>query len=182
MPAKRSYARKQSRSKNFVAIPFNGTVVLGTLADQSVITDDILGGNLTENFYAISADLLAEIKGLTAGEGEPMVCGYAHGDYSATEVAENLNVVFLGPVDKIVQERTRRLVRKAGAFLGNDDNTQTNMRLIGAGGSRIVRTKLRFLLNESKSLSIFVQNISTGALTTGASLVYSGTLYGRWVF
>ncbi len=175
-------SKRSRNSKNFVAMPFNGTVALGTLADQAVVIDDALGGNLTENLYAVSADLMAEVKGLTAGEGEPMVAGFAHGDYVATEIAENLNVVFLGPVDKIVQERTRRLVRKSGVFFGNSDNTQTNMRLIGADGSRIIRTRLRFLLNESKSLSIFIQNLSTGALTTGASLVYSGTLYGRWVF
>ncbi len=174
--------RKRSRnSKNFVALPFGATLSLGTLADQAVVSTSLLGGNLTEDLYAISMDVLADIGGLTAGEGEPALLGVAHGDYANTEIAEALNVILLGPGNKIEQERARRLVRKVGTFHGNDLNTQVQMKMIGRDGSRLVRIKLKFMVQSGQDLSIFVQNLSQGTLTTGAVLKFSGTAYGRWI-
>ncbi len=174
--------RKRSRSsKNFAAIPISGTPVLSTLGNQAVLIDDVFGGNLTEDFYGISVDLSAQIINLTSGEGDPIVGGFAHGDYSAPEIAENLDVIFLGPGTKIEQERSRRLVRKTGQYTFQD-SVRTTMRLQGRvspGG--ITRTKLKFVINSGKTLSLYLQNISGAALTTGASLRYNGTVYGRWM-
>ncbi len=175
-------SRKRSRnSKNFAAIPISGTPALTTLGNQAVLLDDVFGGNLLEDFYAISVDLMAEIINLTAGEGNPMVRGFAHGDYDTAEVAENLDVVFLGPGSKIEQEQSRRLVRKTG-FYTSQEVAHTTMKLSGRhsdGG--ITRTSLKFVINSAKTLNLLVQNISGSALTTGASLRYNGTVYGRWI-
>ncbi len=126
-------SKRSRNSKNFVAIPISGTPALTTLGNQAVLLDDVFGGNLTEDFYAISVDISAQIINLTAGEGDPIVSGFAHGDYAASEVVENLDVVFLGPGNKIQQEQSRRLVRKTGMYQANlgTGGTHTTMRLTG---------------------------------------------------
>ncbi len=181
MPARKSRTRSR-KSKNFVAIPFNGTLALTTIANKAVKVDDALGGALTEDLFVISSDLIGEIQGLTPGEGEPSIAGFSHGDYDVTEIGENLNVTLLGPGTKIEQERARRLVRKAGSFLsGGGTNVQTNLSMIGRDGSRISRTKLNFVVQSGKTFNVWLQNLSEATFTTGAILVYSGTLYGRWI-
>ncbi len=171
-------ARKRS-NKNFVAIPFAGTLALSTLGQGAVLTAG-LTGTLTEDLYAISADVQAEITGLTAGEGNPSHCLISHGDYSDAEVGEQQDVVLLGPGNKIEQERARRLVRRVGIF-SPESEAATFLNLIGKGGSRLLRTKLKFVVNSGKNLDIGVLNRSSAALTTGASLRFSGILYGRWI-
>ncbi len=173
--------RKQSRSKNFVAIPIEGSIVIEALASKAVVIDDAFGGNLTEDLYAISADVQGQVIGLTAGEGDPSSIGFAHGDYSVGEIAENKVVVFLGPGSKIEQERARRLIRNVGPVLGDSLGAQTTMRLHGRGGAGLVRTKLKFTIQSGKDLIIFFYNNSGATLTTGASFRYSGTVYGRWL-
>lgn len=180
MPKRRS--GRSSRSKNFAVLPFDGDLALGALADEGVVLSDIMGGALTHDFYAISADLNAVVTGLTAGEGDPSRVGFAHGDYTTTEIAEKLGLTFLGPGDKIAQERSRRLVRTIGAVQGDDLNTQTTMRLKNHSGGNMTRTKLKFMIQKDRSINIWFQNQHGGTLTTGASLRFSGMMYGRWVY
>lgn len=173
-------AKKGRSSKNFAAIKVEGTLALSTLVNGVVLASDIFGANLTEDFFVMSADIMAEITGLTAGEGNPHRCGFAHGDYSVTEIKEALDVELLGPGNKIEQERSRRLVRYAGVMY-NDISSQVKLELIGRNGSRLVRTKLKFTIQDGKTMNVWVQNKSGGTLTTGATLRYSGTVYGRWL-
>ncbi len=180
MPAKPKYTRKQSRSKNFVAIPINGTFSLLTLNTDVLLGTDVFPGVLTEDFYAMSVDINSQIVALTTGEGDPLMAGFAHGDYSDAEVEENLEVSFLGPGDKVAQERARRLVRKTGMFSPTSE-AATQMKLFGKEGSGQVRTKLRFVINSGKNLRFWVLNKSGANLTTGASLRFTGTVYGRWI-
>lgn len=159
-----------------------GSKTLLTIADQAVVIEDALGGNLLEDFYAISADITMSVRSLTAGQGDPMTCIFAHGDYTAAEVQEHLEVKLLGPGNKLEQERARRLVRKIGVFhamQGIDTSVQMNME--GKDGSPNPRVKLGFVINSGKTLDIGVQNRSGGALTTGALFEWDGTLYGRWI-
>lgn len=172
---------KKRRNSGFVAIPFEGTFVLGALANKTVAVGDLFGGNLTEDFYAISADIDSEILGITAGEGNPSVLGLAHGDYSAAEIAENLVVKLLGPGTKIEQEQQRRLVRKAGTFHGNQINTHIEMKMDGARGPGSQRVKLRFVIQSGKTMDVFVFNKSGAVYTTGATCKFFGTIYGRWI-
>lgn len=173
---------KRSRnSKNFAAIPLDFNLPLSTLASADLIAVDMLGGNLTEDFYAISVDILAQIRGLTAGEGDPIMAGIAHGDYSDAEIEENQEVVFLGPGSKIEQERARRLVRKTGIFTTDIVNAVTLKLMGNRGGAGLIRTKLKFTVNSGKTLNMWVHNQSGATLTTGSVLVATGTLYGRWL-
>ncbi len=180
MPSKNTGRKRSRSSKNFAAIPFDSNLALVTLANDALLSTDVFPGVLTEDFYALSADINASIEGLTAGEGDPMFGGFAHGDYSDAEIEENLEVSFLGPGDKIAQERARRLVRKTGMF-APPTTASTVMRLFGPSGSGQIRTKLKFVINSNKNLSFWIINKSGTALTTGAGLRFQGTVYGRWI-
>ncbi len=178
MPKKSS--KRRSRG-NFVAIPVEATITIGALASKAVAIADLMGGNLIEDFYAISADLSGQVIGLTAGEGDPMSVVLAHGDYTAAEVAEHLVVKLLGPGNKTEQERARRLVRKVGPLYGSPQADQTTMQLQGRDGPGIVRTTLKFIVNSGKTLDIGVFNNSGATLTTGATMRVTGMVFGRWI-
>ncbi len=178
MPGKRS---KKRSSKNFVSLPFSGTVALLTLGNVTVKIASLLGANLNEDLYVISTDMSAEINGLTPGEGEPSFIGFAHGDYSETEIKEHLEVKLLGPGNKLEQEKSRRLIRKAGAFYGDGLNTQTNMKLEGRLGSAQIRTRIKFVVESGKPFNVYLYNASGAALQTGSVLRFHGTIYGRWI-
>ncbi len=178
--AKKRRGRKSRR--NFVVIPFEGELTLGALAANVVVLDDAMDGNFTHDFYAISADVFGQMTGLTAGEGDPSILGFAHGDYTVAEIAEQLVVKMLGPGQKVEQERARRIVRKTGTFHGKGLGTHTEMNLYGREGSGDIRTTLKFMIQKDRSLSIWVQNRSNATLTTGAVFRFSGNLYGRWVY
>ncbi len=173
-------AKHTKRNRNFVAIPISGTLNLLTLANETVLVDDVFGGNLTEDLYVMSVDLNAEIINLTAGEGDPHTCGFAHGDYTVTEIKEALEVQLLGPGSKIEQERARRLIRKTGIYVAETE-AQTKLNLKGRAGDGQIRTKIKFMVQSGKTLSMWVFNESGAALTTGASVRWQGTVYGRWV-
>ncbi len=171
------HSRKQSRRKNFVALPVTGQVALLTLADNTVVAANLHTGNFTEDFYAISADLEVSVRGLTSGEGPPASWGLSHSDYNVTEIKENLEVSLLGRGSKIEQERTRRLVRNGG-----------QMFKLVVGDARMLpndeaqrRVPLRFMIQEGFALNIWLMNRSASAYTTGAILEWFGTVYGRWV-
>ncbi len=166
-------ARRRS-NKNFVAIPVEGSLSLSTLAFGAVLESGLIGSDLTEDLYAISVDLDVEVTGLTAGEGEPMMVYVAHSDYSSTEINEHIDVTFLGPGNKIEQERARRLVRIVGQ-LKSESEAATRLKM------PTKRTKLKFVIQNGKILSIAVNNRSGAALTTGATLRWSGKIYGRWI-
>ncbi len=166
--------RRRRRSGRFVALPFNTQQALATLADETVVSAD-LTTNLAEDFYAISVDIIASIDG-GASEG-PVEVGVAHDDYTVAEIKEFIDVNLTDPDDKIAQERSRRLIRRLGTIAN-----------IGAGGASLVprsgeakRIPLRFVLGDGHTLSAWVMNHSGGALTTGAVITFSGTLYGRWL-
>lgn len=172
---------RRKGSKGFVAIPVEATLTLGALASKGVAVADLMGGNLTEDFYAISADLTAQVLGLTAGEGDPSLLVLAHGDYTAAEIAEHLVVKLLGPGNKTEQERQRRLVRKVGPFYSQGLVDQIEMFLRGKDGSGLVRTTLKFIVNSGKTLDVGFYNNSGATMTTGATVRIAGTVYGRWI-
>ncbi len=175
------HTKRKRRSSNFVAIPINGELTVGALANQAVAVDDVFGGNLTEDLFVMSVDIQGVMIDITAGEGDPSQLGFSHGDYTAAEVAECLNVILLGPADKITQERARRLVRKTGLLAGNGIDSQTSMTLIGKDGGRVIRTKCKFTIQSGTTLEMWLFNNSGAVYTTGARFRYSGTVYGRWL-
>ncbi len=168
--------RKRSRSgRNFVAIPFAGSLALGALADDAVISVQVTVGEFTDDLFVMSLDVRFGENGHAAGEG-PILLGLSHSDYTVAEIIEAIDIELLGKGDKIEQERARRLVRKFGLYD------------VGAVGDAVViskdeigrRHKLNWPIGIGNSLDLWARNKSGATLTTGQIVSFSGTLYGRW--
>ncbi len=163
---------KRRSRKGFVAIPFQAVATLGTLNTDVVIAADALGNALGEDLFVLSVACNAAIRGLTGGEG-PLTIGFAHSDLSVGEIAEALAAEVSDPDDIIAKERARRPVRRHGTFSGLSteealDNGQTK------------KTTMKFSIGDGFNISCWVQNRSGANLTTGASVVFDGTIFGRW--
>ncbi len=160
------------RKRGIVAIPINKTLASSTLAANTLLGGDLFTSDLTEDFFCISADLNIGWTG-TAGEG-PIEVGLAHGDYSDTEIEENLELSFTNPDSKIEQERSRRLVRRIGYLSGTAAEGVLNE-------GRTTRVKLRFSIGGAAGqLKMWMYNRHTTNLT-GTTISYQGYLYGRWL-
>lgn len=171
---------KKKRDRNFVVIPVAGSLALSTLADDAVLSVD-LTGSLGEDLFVISTDLNWYIKGLTAGQGDPMTVGIAHSDYSDTEIREAVDGTFTDPDELIEKEQTMRKVRKSGVMMivaGADTDTQ--LVFVPFMTDRGSRTPAKWSVGDGHALSGWVWNRSGGALTTGATLDFDGNIYGRW--
>ncbi len=159
--------------KGFVAIPFSGTLALGTLADETVIKAD-LTAVFGEDLYIISVDALWALRDHTPGE-TPLQLGFSHGDLSTAEVLENLNAEVINPDDIIAKERARRPVRTVGHFSKGGVGEQT------LNDGKLLRTKVKFMVGNGFSLSFWVCNRNGSSLTTNAIVEINGVIYGRWV-
>lgn len=171
MPRKRSYRRKRSRSKNFVAIPIGQGISLSTLADDTVLKSDPI--TLGEDLFVISTEFLISLRGLTAGEG-PIEVGFAHGDLSITEIKEFLDAHLTDPDDITVKEKLTRPVRRIGMFPGLSGNEVLNNGIP-------IKTKGKFTIGDGHTFSLWVMNHSGAALTTGSAIRVDGKVYGKWL-
>lgn len=175
-------ASKKSRKANqqFAALRYVITHPVGALGSVTVGGVRVLGSDLEEDLFVSSVDIAVTMKDYTptASDG-PIVCGFYHNDYSVTEVKEALEVTLLGPANKIEQERMRRLVRIIG-ILQPEGVVGT---VIGAriNDGKKQRVKLNWTIQNGKSLSFFVYNAGSGAMTTGAIVDAVGTVFGRWL-
>ncbi len=164
---------RKPRAK-LVALPFSSSVALSTLADETIVATTVLGSTFpSRGFYCHSIFTNWGMRGGTVGEG-PVDVGYAHDDYSVTEVLEALQSNLVDPSNKIQQERARRLVRKAGIFDGSTEDEVLN-------DGRPLRTGLGFNVDLGHALEFWARNRSGATLTTGKVLEINGVLYGRWM-
>ncbi len=163
--------RRGNRRRNFVAIPFETELALVTLADDTVVTTAPI--TFGEDIYCISMDASYATEAATAGEGSISV-GWSHGDLTVAEIKEAITAAVTDPSDIIAKERARRPVRKVGQF-----PLLSAAETLNHGDS--IRTPLKFLINDSKSIKFYAFNKSGGPQTTGTLINVSGTLYGRWV-
>ncbi len=171
--SKKHYKPRRKPSKPLTYIPVSGTIVVLAPLSNIVVVGDILAG-MTEDFWVHAAKLSWTMRGHTAGEG-PLIVGIAHGDYSVTEIKENLDVDYTDPEDKINRERAGRLVRRVGQFHGLAAEEAL------ADGEEIL-TKCKFVVGNSRSLDGFVMNRSGATLTTGTIIRFAGTVSGRWLY
>ncbi len=143
---------------------------LGTLGAGIAVTASMTGAaNTPYRCKSVTASWV--ITGSTAAEG-PVTVGYAHSDYTQTEIKECLEAfASVDQGDKIARERTSRLVRIVGTIS------------LGSGANRLnngmpVKTKLNWLINIGDSVNIFSFNENTStALTTGAIVNHQGTIW-----
>lgn len=165
--------RHRRRRRPMVWIPVTAEFSVGALTDNAVAKSDLLGGNLTEDFYWAGSKLTWSARGGTSGEGAVEV-GLAHGDYTAAEIEENLEVAFLGPLAKIQQEQARRLVRRVGTFPQVSADERLN------DGVPVV-TASKFVQQDGASPAVWAHNLSGATLTTGLVIIITGHIYGRWI-
>ncbi len=171
MPPSRNRRRRYKRDPNFVAIEFSDALALGALADNTV-KNVAVGPAFAEDIRIKSVDCLWTLRDATPGEG-PITVGFAHSDYSITEIAEALNVAFTSQGSKIEKEQASRLVRKVGTFpvLAADEVLNNGVP---------IRTRLNWLINDGFELDAFAINRSGAIMTTGAIVTLPGTIYGTW--
>ncbi len=160
MANKKPYRR---RKFNLRKVRFDGQNLLGTLADRAVITSGATG--TSNNAYrCMSLKATWAIKNLTPGQG-PITFGYAHSDYSVTEIKaclEQQNAIDVG--DKVAQEIVNRLVRIVGTFSGELAQEKFNE-------GRPWKTKLNWLIGIGDAVNLFAYNDSGAALSSGTPAI-----------
>ncbi len=106
--------------------------------------------------------------GLTAGDG-PIIVGYAHSDFSVTEIKEAIEAsASISVGDQVAQERANRKVRLVGQL--TDLVEELN-------DGKPVKTKLNWLIPIGKEVNIFAYNDGAALLTTGAVVSCSGDMW-----
>ncbi len=163
-------ARKSRRRRNFVTIPFNASLTLGALADETVLSGAAF--TLGEDAYLISADLAIAVSGHSVNEG-PYEVGVAHGDLTDAEILEAFNAEVTDPDDIIAKERARRPVRRYGQFSGQLANESL-------GDHLPIRKKMKFSLGDGHTFDVWACNRSGSTFTSGIIIQFSGNLYARW--
>ncbi len=164
--------RGRRRNSKFFVYPVETTLSLGSLSADAVLLSALTAFGITK-VRLISADLTWSRKGATVNEG-PVRVGLANNNLAIGEVAEKLDARPTSQTDIIAMERSRRPVRDAGAFQGENANETLN-------DGKVIRTKLGFVLDEGAELSIFVRNKSGASLTTGGVVQVQGKLYLAWI-
>ncbi len=155
------------------SVPFTEATALLTLASVTVLTGTVLP--LADNEYRVlTVNNLWSVRGNTVGEG-PIVVGYAHGDYSVTEIKQSIEAEgMMTRGDKIVAEQGNRLVRRVGVFAGSSATDQS------LNDGKPIRTRLNWLIAEGKTLNAWAYNQSGASLTTGTILVMNGKATIKW--
>ncbi len=141
---------------------------LGTLALNTAVIDGIQG-NADRPIWFVSVDGIWSIKELTDLDG-PIVVGYAHSDYTVTEIKEFLEInAGFNFSDMLTRERQARKIRVA-AVLQPSGGAETDW---VANDGRPIRTKLNWGCPSGSTLNMFAYNRGA-ALTTGAEVQLSG--------
>ncbi len=170
---RRRSGRRSYTGSKFVGIKVDAQVTLGALATNVVVSATVV--DLSQDFRAISADLLWILEGLTLAEG-PIKFGLCYSDYTVGEIAEAIDASPANDSDMIKIEHTNRLVRTVGAFpiLGVVGGGQFN-------NGNLKRTKLGWRVSNAKEISLWAQNMDNSTITTGGNVTCAGTVWGVWL-
>ncbi len=145
-----------------------GGITLGTLANVTVVTSAILGA--ADGAYRLmSLSQSWALKNLTVGEG-PVTVGYAHGDYTVTEIKEAIEAgasISIG--NKIANEQANRLVRIIGSFSGEAEEVLND--------GKPMKIRLNWAIPIGTTVNIFAYNDSGAALTTGGIIEVTGPVW-----
>lgn len=164
-------ARKSRRTRRFNLrlVRTSTAVALTTLANVTVLTA-VVTGAADGAYRAMTLTNTWSLKGLTASEG-PITVGYAHSDYTVTEIKEAIEAgasISIG--NKVAQEQANRLVRIVGSFSGLSTNEVLEH-------GEPISTKLNWFIPIGESVSIFAYNDSGATLTTGAIVDVTGKMF-----
>ncbi len=159
--------KRPSRRFNLRKVRVTPARTLLTLASVTV-TEITVHAVAAGAVRIISAKLAWSLTDLTANDG-PIIVGFAHSDYTVTEIKECIEAstaIDLG--DKVAQERANRLVRIVGTM--NDVRDDLN-------DGEPISTKLNWRFNPGETLMMWCYNDGAALLTTGASVEASGNLW-----
>ncbi len=155
---------QQLRVSTFINV---GAIGSGN-AEQAALT-----GILQNEYRVTSIEMTWNMRDHTPGEG-PITVGYAHPDYTDTEVIEALTASVLSPGLMIEKERAARLVRVIGSFAGILAEESLN-------DGKPMKTKLNWLIPDGDvACNIFAFNASGATLTDGTDIVTTGVVNGFW--
>ncbi len=158
---------KRRRRFNLRKVHITPAQALSTLAGVTVITTGLTGA-ADGAYRLVSAKGIHSILGLTAAEG-PVTVGFAHSDYSVTEIKEAIeSALSISVGDKVAQEKANRLVRVVGEISAAEPMLAEGMP---------VSTKLNWFIPIGKVVNLFAYNNNSGALTTGGIQNFSGDLW-----
>lgn len=143
-----------------------GNLVAGAMAETATAA-------ATETCYALSADLLISVSGMTPGDG-PLDIGLFHGDYSTAEVAECLDAVTdaFQEGDLVTKEKAKRRVRRIGQLSGGLADEVLN-------DGKPIRVRIKFAVDAGQDLGFYARNADSAQRTTGAVVHIKGKIYYR---
>ncbi len=140
---------------------------LSTLAGVTVLATGLTGSG-DGAYRCVSVNGIHSILGLTAGEG-PVTVGFAHSDYSVTEIKEAIeSALSISVGDKVAQEKSNRLVRVIGEVSAEEP-------VLNDG--KPMKTRLNWLIPIGKAVNMFAYNNNSSPLTTGGIQNFSGDLW-----
>lgn len=163
---------KKGRGKrrfNLRRVRTTPSLALGTLGANIAITGALTGA-ADGQYRIMSAKQTWSMDDHTAAEG-PIMVGYAHSDYSVTEIKEALEAaasISLG--NKVAQEQANRLVRLVGVLGGEVDSEALN-------DGKPITTKLNWAIPIGQNVNIFAYNDGLAALSTGSVVHAMGDIW-----
>ncbi len=150
-------------------------MTLSTLATAAVIEDSAKTDTSRANGVRVKKMKVAiSYKGKTAGEG-PLLVGVAKGNMSAAELAEALNSDPQGPDNTVPMEQAKRTVMPLALIPAAAVASPADTRWI-----RSVRFPWKEV-PEGTDITMWVQNLDTGSLTTGTVVECHMTLLQEWL-
>ncbi len=163
---------KRPRRRNFakyISGAIDHKTIFGGLAGNAVGTG-LLSQTVQDTARVSSIRCTYGLSKFTALlDAGPIVCGVAHGDYTASEIEAYLEAAASWELgDKIAEEIRSRRVRIIGTF----DTPTTALLNTRLNDGRPIRTKLNWVIREDQTLQFWVYNQGTATLTTTAPELY----------
>ncbi len=162
--------RRGTKNLRMVWLPFNETIALGTLADNTVSTAALQ--TLQQNFVVYGIRATVSFTDATQGEG-PIEVGWCQSQLTGTQILANRDAAPTSQYDVLANEQARRKVRVFGKSSGNPDDVLND-------GKDIWKRMFLKVPNGQAIADLWVLNRSGAALTTGQLVHFDGLVQGRW--
>ncbi len=164
---------KNRRIGRYIRGGIDQVLPLATLAPRTVLAV-APAGVVTERALVSSEVCSYTLSGWTPLlDAGPIVFGVAHSDYSAAEIEQWLEDAGTWTEgNKIAREVGARFIRQIGVFR-NPDTTDDSTRF---NDGRMKKTKLNWLLSSGQTLTLWVYNSGSVAVSaaTGAEVIRTG--------
>ncbi len=165
--ARKPKARR--RRFNLRLVRVNPFITVGALTSVTAVVG-AQTGNADGQYRAVSCDQIWALRGNTAGNG-PLTVGYAHSDFSVTEIKEAIEAaasISLG--DQVAQERSNRKVRIIGTFTGEGTDEVLN-------DGKPIKTRLNWAIPIGKAVNIFAYSEDGTTRDTGGVIDATGKMW-----